>query len=133
MLKLKDKAMSPVIAAIILMAVTVAISIAVAAWSGALTFGYMETESLQIQGCAYQSGESQGVNMTVYNDGTTYATINRFKIGVNANHQEITAVHVAKRDMVEIFLPFNWTSGTLYDIFLMTATGKQFPYRSQAP
>jgi len=133
MLKLKDKAMSPVIAAIILMAVTVAISIAVAAWTGALTFGYMETESLQIQGCAYQSGEIQGINMTVYNDGTTYATINRFKIGVNANPQEITAVQIAERDTVEIFLPFNWTSGTLYDIFLITATGNQFPYRTQAP
>ncbi|NIQ04873.1 MAG: hypothetical protein GWO20_03795, partial [Candidatus Korarchaeota archaeon] len=38
------KALSPVVAAIILIAVTVAVSIAVAAWMGALTFTFMGTE-----------------------------------------------------------------------------------------
>ena len=41
------KALSPVVAAIILIAVTVAVSIAVAAWMGALTFTFMKTESLE--------------------------------------------------------------------------------------
>jgi flagellin-like protein len=35
------KALSPVVASIILIAVTVAVSIAVAAWMGALTFTFM--------------------------------------------------------------------------------------------
>ena len=38
------KALSPVVASIILIAVTVAVSIAVAAWMGALTFNFMATE-----------------------------------------------------------------------------------------
>ena len=42
------KALSPVIAAIILIAVTVAVSIAVAAWMGALTFSFMGYEDLEI-------------------------------------------------------------------------------------
>ena len=42
------KALSPVVAAIILIAVTVAVSIAVAAWMGSMTFTFMETEELKI-------------------------------------------------------------------------------------
>ena len=40
------KALSPVVAAIILIAVTVAVSIAVAAWMGSMTIGFMETSEL---------------------------------------------------------------------------------------
>ncbi len=42
------KALSPVVASIILIAVTVAVSIAVAAWMGALTFNFMATEQVNI-------------------------------------------------------------------------------------
>ena len=42
------KALSPVVAAIILIAVTVAVSIAVAAWMGSMTFTFMETEEIKI-------------------------------------------------------------------------------------
>ena len=131
--RLNSKAMSPVVAAIILIAVTVAISVAVSAWTRALTFGYMETESLQIQGCSFQSEGTQGVNMTVHNDGTSATTVSKFKIGNAANPAEISDVHLAKEGTAEIFLPFNWSSGVKYDIFIITASGKQFPYRAQAP
>ena len=42
------KALSPVIATIILIAVTVAIAIAVAVWMGALTLTYTKTEELRV-------------------------------------------------------------------------------------
>lgn len=131
--ELKNKAMSTVVAAIILLAVAISVSVAVAVWTGALTFGYMETESLQIQGCRFQSEEVRGVHVTVYNDGTTNATINKFKIGNIANPSEITGVPIAQGDTVNVFLPFNWSSGITYDIFLITASGNQFPYRALAP
>ena len=133
MRELKNKAMSTVVAAIILLAVAITVSVAVAAWTGALSFGYMETESLQIQGCRFQSEEVRGLHVTVYNDGTTDATINKFKIGNIANPSEIAAVPIAQGDTVPVFLPFNWSSGLMYDVFLITATGNQFPYRAQAP
>lgn len=41
------RALSPVIAAIILIVVTVAVSIAVAFWLGALTFGFMDTNDVE--------------------------------------------------------------------------------------
>ncbi len=48
------KALSPVVASIILIAVTVAVSIAVAAWMGALTVGFMATEELKITNMTFR-------------------------------------------------------------------------------
>ncbi len=48
-----DKALSPVVASIILIAVTVAVSIAVAAWMGALTVGFMDTNTVTITNVAF--------------------------------------------------------------------------------
>ncbi|MEA2089743.1 MAG: archaellin/type IV pilin N-terminal domain-containing protein, partial [Thermoproteota archaeon] len=58
------KGLSPVIAAIILIAVTVAVSIAVAAWMGALTFTFMKTEELKITGIVWKYGTDTYANLT---------------------------------------------------------------------
>ncbi len=44
-----NKAVSPVIASIILIAITVATAIAATAWMGALTYGYMDQDSQTVQ------------------------------------------------------------------------------------
>ncbi len=54
-LRKNAKALSPVVASIILIAVTVAVSIAVAAWMGALVVGQMATEELKITNCEFLS------------------------------------------------------------------------------
>ena len=64
------KGLSPVVAAIILIAVTVAVSIAVAAWMGSLTVGFMETEELNIIGVTYDK-DVKKVSIEVANVGTT--------------------------------------------------------------
>jgi flagellin-like protein len=56
------KALSPVVAAIILIAVTVAVSIAVAAWMGALTFTFMKTEEIAFTG---QTWGSNNITITI--------------------------------------------------------------------
>jgi len=61
------KALSPVVASIILIAVTVAVSIAVAAWMGALTFTFMGTEELKITNIEFLTGGTQ-VNVTMRNN-----------------------------------------------------------------
>jgi len=58
---MNKKAMSPVVAAIILIAVTIAVSIAVASWMGSLTFSFMGTEALQ-------TSPPYGWNTDVYNE-----------------------------------------------------------------
>ena len=44
-LKKNSKALSPVVASIILIAVTVAVSVVVAAWMGGMSIGLMETQN----------------------------------------------------------------------------------------
>ncbi|MEM2463431.1 MAG: archaellin/type IV pilin N-terminal domain-containing protein, partial [Candidatus Bathyarchaeia archaeon] len=72
------KALSPVVASIILIAVTVAVSIAVAAWMGALTIGFMGTSSLTITDLQFSGTSGQSGNTIVVhirNSGTKQVTI----------------------------------------------------------
>ena len=80
------KALSPVVAAIILIAVTVAVSIAVAAWMGSLTIGFMETKELTITQMTYTytATDVDGViNATVTNSGTSDVTVSLIKVNGN--------------------------------------------------
>jgi len=79
------KALSPVVAAIILIAVTVAVSIAVAAWMGSLTIGFMETSELTITEVDFTIGEPGSITVYVTNSGTSKFTVNRIRVnGENA-------------------------------------------------
>jgi flagellin-like protein len=77
------KALSPVIAACILIAVTVAVSIAIASWMGSLTFNLMETGNLQIISLTFNPSGSIVLNVT--NPGTAKITLQSVKVNkVNA-------------------------------------------------
>ena len=135
------KALSPVVASIILIAVTVAVSIAVAAWMGALTFTFMATEQLDIQGCTFGGTSGDAANtivLTVQNTGTADLTVNKYKLGVGEDQHAITAVDVAQGASGTVTCTTGadgeaWTSGTTYDIYLITSGGKQYMYRATAP
>ncbi|MEM3874417.1 MAG: archaellin/type IV pilin N-terminal domain-containing protein [Candidatus Bathyarchaeia archaeon] len=73
------KALSPVVAAIILIAVTVAVSLAVAIWMGALTTGFMATEQLSFIDCTYANDLSY-VDLTLKNTGSGSLTISKILI-----------------------------------------------------
>jgi len=130
------KALSPVVASIILIAVTVAVSIAVAAWMGALTFTFMGTEELEIQACVFagSSGNtSNTVILTVYNKGTSDVTITKTKIGTAAP-VTITGVLIAPGATGNVTISaVKWQSGVKYDFEVITGTGKRFPYTATAP
>jgi len=68
------KALSPVVAAIILIAVTVAVSIAVAAWMGALTFTFMKTEEVKVISMTYDT-DADTIDVLIRNVGTSKVTI----------------------------------------------------------
>ena len=78
------KALSPVVAAIILIAVTVAVSIAVAAWMGALTFTFMATEQISFTSVVYPTALDHA-NVTIKNTGTGALTIDRVLVNSYAN------------------------------------------------
>jgi len=135
------KALSPVVAAIILIAVTVAVSIAVAAWMGALTFTFMSTEQLEIRGATFNGNSTSPTNtivLRVQNTGTADLTVSSYKLGVGGTAHTITDVPADQGDSTDVTCTTGadgeaWTSGTTYDIYLITSSGKQFPYRATAP
>ena len=69
------KALSPVVASIILIAVTVAVSIAVAAWMGGLSIGFMQTEQLTITNVRVTSATTMTVS--VRNTGSTNIIVDK--------------------------------------------------------
>jgi len=73
------KALSPVVASIILIAVTVAVSLAVAIWMGALSTGFMATEQLSFIDCQYASDLTY-VDITLKNTGSGSLTISKILI-----------------------------------------------------
>jgi flagellin-like protein len=73
------KAISPVVAAIILIAVVVAVSIAVAAWMGSISFSFMEVDELSITDHSWASDLSY-VDLTVKNLGTSSVTISEVEV-----------------------------------------------------
>ena len=74
------KALSPVVAAIILIAVTVAVSIAVAAWMGSLTIGFMETSELTITDLDFTIGDPGSIAVNVTNSGTSSFTVKNIRV-----------------------------------------------------
>ncbi|HEX9261318.1 MAG TPA: archaellin/type IV pilin N-terminal domain-containing protein [Candidatus Bathyarchaeia archaeon] len=121
------KALSPVVASIILIAVTVAVSIAVAAWMGALSVGFMQTEQLSITNAQFSGGN---IVLAVRNTGTsnvtiTSATVNGDDVTVNTMIPANTAGSVT--------VPYPTTSGNSYQIKLLSAKGTWFPYNAVAP
>lgn len=128
------RALSPVVSAIILIAVAVAVAIAVAAWLGALTFSFTETAQLEILGCSFNNVTPRTVTLAVQNTGTTNLTINKYKIGVRGTPTFLNPfISVDRGDTANVILPLDWDTGETYDVYLITATGEQFPYRARAP
>ena len=132
------KALSPVVAAIILIAVTVAVSIAVAAWMGALTIGFMGgTEELKIIDAKF---ETAGIVVEVANVGTGKVTINDVRVD-GTSQTSATYISDFTTDGVldkgksgKIETGFTtWTPGVKYTITLVTASGNQFIYTAVAP
>lgn len=129
------KALSPVVASIILIAVTVAVSIAVAAWMGALTFQFTNTEQIQITNMAFGSSS---IAVTANNTGTSPVTIN--EAWVNGVKQSITnpvlptdGVILANKGMYLNITTSPITTGYNYQVKLVSSKGNAFLYSAVAP
>jgi len=127
------KALSPVVASIILIAVTVAVSIAVAAWMGALTFTFMGTEELKITNLGFEGvAGSRYINVTLQNTGTSPITIN--EIWVNNEKKWTTGDTISANSQKIIKVtPYEWANGNNYQIKVVTSKGNQFYYSAVAP
>lgn len=121
------KALSPVVAAIILIAVTVAVSIAVAAWMGALTFTFMGTEAVTISTLTWTP--MSGFDMVINNTGTKDLTVTQ--IQVNYGTTGVTQptglpMQLKTGQSTTLSVTFTYTNGTAYDISVVTSSGYKF-------
>jgi flagellin-like protein len=146
------KALSPVVASIILIAVTVAVSIAVAAWMGALSFNFTNTEQLTFT--SYTWGTSPANNNFTFatkNTGSQSLTISDVRVdgaaAASIYYKKNTGawtlytsgtdtVTADKGDTVQfgVTRTGNFTSGIQYEFTVITAKGNIFgPYIKSAP
>jgi len=132
------KALSPVVASIILIAVTVAVSIAVAAWMGALSFSFMSSgEQLQL-GNPWNwdtTAPVYSVYINVTNGGSSTIVINSGRI--DGNPANITAIWLSsgtasltipkgEKACVMIDRSAAFAAGTAYTFTIVTGNNKEF-------
>jgi len=128
------KALSPVVAAIILIAVTVAVSIAVAAWMGALTFTFMKTEEVKVVSINRSTWSNTTATLTLKNSGTSDLTIDSVRVNDDdATLTPVTSATLTPGQEANFDVEYTYVSGTKYEFAFYTATGNRYPYTSTAP
>jgi len=136
------KALSPVVASIILIAVTVAVSIAVAAWMGALTIGFMGSSAVTITNVKFETiGTTKYINCTLKNTGTNMVTIAVIKINnllVDASKVVFDPNHssgsYASGATGWVQIQYDWVAGNPYKIDLYDSSGQVVgSYQANAP
>jgi len=133
------KALSPVVASIILIAVTVAVSIAVAAWMGALTFQFTATEQINITNMNFDV-TNKIVMVTANNTGTTSVTINEGWVNsvkqTNVKDETLTSLPVtlaANTGKIFNITLSAMSAGYSYQVRLVSSKGNAFLYTATAP
>jgi flagellin-like protein len=126
--KKNAKALSPVVASIILIAVTVAVSVVVAAWMSGMTIGLMgNAEQVAITNIQYNSAAS--CNITVQNTGSAPVTLSSATIDGKTvtitNSTGAAPWTIAKGDSATLKLTngADFTTTAQYTIKLQTAKG----------
>lgn len=139
------KALSPVVASIILIAVTVAVSVAVAAWMGGMSLGFMQTEQVTIQNPTFDT-TNQAATVDIRNTGTQPLVISKVTInGVDVTSGSLFAA--AAPNTAPYTLAANTgatismdcasgpaiTAGYNYQITVTTSKGNAFSTSAIAP
>ncbi len=144
------KAISPVIATVIIVAVAIAISIAVALWITGLTSTFTGVEKLEIVNAyaVWDSNASQwNVTIIVRNTGTKPATIDEIFINnipvldkLNAEFSNGKTIEPGKNTTITFTLSPNktinglsFTHGQTISIVIHTASGGQYPAQITLP
>jgi len=130
------KALSPVVASIILIAVTVAVSIAVAAWMGALTVGFMGSSSITITNVQF-AGTSGAADNTIVlslkNTGTKSVTVSQVKVNNALKTFNATTLDAGATAGM-LISAVGWANGYPYKVDLIDSSGQAVgAYQATAP
>jgi flagellin-like protein len=130
-----SKALSPVVASIILIAVTVAVSVVVAAWMGGMTIGLMgNAEQVSVTNYAFNA-EGTNLVLNIRNTGTaavtvSSATLDGASVGITPV-SPATDLNINKGETGNFTLAGpagGFSAGAQYAIKLVTAKGTTIPY-----
>jgi archaeal type IV pilus assembly protein PilA len=136
-IKKNAKALSPVVASIILIAVTVAVSVVVAAWMGGMSIGLMgNAEQATITNLAF-TGTT--ITATVQNTGSGPITITQVYVtgtGVNAAALQVGNTTIPKgsaASIVNISITGTCSSGNEYTVKFVTSKANSLSYAQTMP
>jgi flagellin-like protein len=134
------KALSPVVASIILIAVTVAVSVVVAAWMGGMTTGLMgNAEQGTITNIAFSDPNQETLIVTVQNTGNSQITIKDAYVNTaiaptpSASPQPTGIAVIPKGQSATIVLDFEWDFSTDYTVKLTTSKGNNLVLTATSP
>jgi len=136
------KAISPVIATVIIVSVAIAIAVAVAFWMTGITGIFTRYEKLEIVS-AYATAKTGGgytVTVKVRNTGTTTVTIDDVFIN-GIPYKDVSGASVTLPDalspgdegQVTVELPNTFKAGQIVEIKIHTAAGNEYPKSVQLP
>lgn len=126
------KALHPVIGAIVLIAVTVAVSVVVAAWMGGLSIGFMGNAE-QVTITNVQFNNSTSVTLSVRNAGTSTVSVSSAAIDGNTAMMTPATFSVDKGSVAFLVLTgTTFNSGEKYSFKLVTAKGNTVLFIAEA-
>jgi flagellin-like protein len=135
-LRKSKKALSPVVASIILIAVTVAVSVVVAAWMGGMSLGLMgNAEQLKVTNVQFNVADpTNTITISVQNNGGADATISKLYI----NGQSVALINLdtdtlIKGAITDVTITYAWTASTSYELKFTTAAGNNVAYTQVSP
>jgi len=152
------KALSPVIATVILISVTIVVAVSVAYWMGSIASGYTSFEQIELP-TVYAKWNAAANNWTITiklkNTGSADATIDNLFINsipladyngsatLNDGSESYTtqsfSIPVNKGSEVTLYLYLNqsasdgFTAGTRVDLKIHTAAGREYPAQVKLP
>ncbi len=129
--RLKKRAVSPVIATVILVAVAITASVAVAFWMGDIASQYTKLESAKIVSVAYTSNNT--IEVKVENVGTVSANITEVMVGKEHKPFNGTSLVEPGKETTLIIYHVEWVSGQKYKITILTSVENQYTKEITAP
>ncbi len=128
---MKKRAVSPVIATVILVAIAITVAVAVSYWMGAISLQYTKFESAKIVSVAYTSNNT--IEVKVENVGTVSANITEVMVGKEHKSFNGTSLVEPGKETTLMIYPIEWISGQKYKITILTSIDNQYTKETTAP
>ena len=133
------KAISPILATLLLVVIAVAAIVVTYAW----IMTYMNNAGRQAGVMLYKANvnfynqsTTWKIDIDVGNSGTTYTQLTTLYVGTSTTsllNQTITPVPLDAGKVARITIDYNWTKGVTYYFKVLSSTGQTFDWPEQAP